>query len=111
MQKLTAIVLAVALSALAVFGDWLLKLASLKTGFSGWKLLVIGAVVYGVGAVGWFFIFRAIKLSTVGVVYGVSVLLLLVALSVFVFKEGLNVYEGIGVVMAIGSIVLMSRFA
>jgi drug/metabolite transporter (DMT)-like permease len=103
--------LAVFLSLVVVFGDYLIKIASLQSGFSGWYLLAIGAIVYALTAVGWFFVMRHAKLSTLGVIYGMTCIIALTLLSVFYFKETLNGFEIFGIILALISIVILARFA
>jgi small multidrug resistance pump len=45
------------------------------------------------------------------VVYSVSMVVLLTAIGVVCFREALNAYEIIGLVMAIASLILLVRFA
>lgn len=54
---------------------------------------------------------KYIKLSTLGVFYGISTVLFLTIISVFYFKENLNIYEIIGIVGAIISLILLGKFA
>ena len=54
---------------------------------------------------------RHLKLATIGVVYSVSMILLLTAIGVVLFREPLSGYEVAGLVMAVGSLVLLMRFA
>ena len=54
---------------------------------------------------------RHLKLATVGVVYSISMILLLTAMGVFVFREALSLREGIGLVLAVVSLILLMRFA
>jgi len=110
MDKTTiAIILAIFLGLVGVAGDFFIKLAS-----SGTKppvrWFVIGALVYAVTAFGWFYVYRHIKLSTSAVFYAISTVLFLTAVSVFYFKEKLNIYEIIGIAMAVISLVLLKRF-
>jgi hypothetical protein len=55
--------------------------------------LAIGTSIYLGTIVAWFFIFRHVKLSTVGVYYSIATVLFLTFLGVFSFKETLNVFE------------------
>jgi drug/metabolite transporter (DMT)-like permease len=48
--------------------------------------------------------------SIVGVVYSISMVLLLTAIGVFRFKESLNLLEIAGLAMAVGSLLLLTRF-
>jgi small multidrug resistance pump len=98
------------LSIITVLADSFIKNASLQNGFSGWKMLVFGACIYGFTGFGWFFVMRKMKLSTLGVLYGVSCVLLLTLVSVFYYKEKINLLEIVGIGMAVGSLILLSRF-
>ncbi len=99
------------LSVITVVGDLFIKEASLHNGFSGWRWLILGAVIYGLTAFGWFFVIRHINLSLAGVVYSITCVVLLFALGVVVFKEGVNTIEIVGLVMALTSLVMLLRFA
>jgi small multidrug resistance pump len=106
-----ALAVTVAFSIVGVLGDYLLKLASdreqpLK---SGW--FYVGFAVYASTAFGWVFVMRHLKLATIGVVYSVSMILLLTVIGTAVFRESLNAYEVAGLAMAVGSLVLLSRFS
>lgn len=105
-----AIALTVGLAILATFGDYLLKLASqaARPFYSGW--FVAGCCIYMLGAFGWIFALRHLKLATIGVVYSLSTVLLLTALGALVFGESLNRYEAAGIGFGVLSIVLLSRF-
>jgi drug/metabolite transporter (DMT)-like permease len=54
---------------------------------------------------------KHLKLATIGVVYSISMILLLTGIGVAAFREPLNAYEIAGPVMAIGSLILLVRFA
>ena len=106
-----AFLIGIGLTAITVVGDALIKQASLQNAYSGWEMLLIGALIYGLTAFGWFFVMRRIKLSTVGVLYGVSCVLLLALVSVFYFKEKINPIEIFGIILAIVSLIILARFA
>jgi len=106
-----AVVVTIAFSLVGVLGDYFLKLASeheysLKTIW-----FYVGFVVYASTAFGWVFVMKHLKLATIGVVYSVSMVLLLTAVGVVFFRESLNYYEIVGLVMAIASLMLLIRFA
>lgn len=67
--------------------------------------------VYASTAFGWVYVMRHLKLATIGAVYSVSMILLLTGVGVAAFRQPLNAYEVAGLVMAIGSLVLLMRFA
>jgi small multidrug resistance pump len=98
-------------SAVGVLGDYLLKLASDQKNplRSGW--FYVGFAVYASTAFGWVYVMRHLKLATIGVVYSVSMILLLTGIGATAFGESLNAYEKIGILMAVISLVLLMRFA
>jgi drug/metabolite transporter (DMT)-like permease len=105
------ILVTIGFSAVGVLGDYLLKLASsqehpLK---SGW--FYAGFAVYASTAFGWVYVMRHLKLATIGVVYSVSMILLLTGVGAVGFREPLNGYEIVGIAMAVGSLLLLMRFA
>ena len=105
-----AVLVTIAFSVLGVVGDYFLKLASAQDQSLKTAEFYIGFVVYASTAFGWVFVMKHLKLATVGVVYCVSMVLLLAAIGVVAFKESLNAYEIAGIAMAIGSLVLLVRF-
>jgi drug/metabolite transporter (DMT)-like permease len=108
---LSAILIGVGLSAVTVFADSLVKEASLQKSFSGWHNLLFGGIIYGLTAIGWFFVMRKMPLPKLVVLYAVSCVVLLTLVSVFFFKEKISPLEIGGVVLAIISLIILFRFA
>jgi drug/metabolite transporter (DMT)-like permease len=54
---------------------------------------------------------RHLKLATIGVVYSISMILLLTGIGVVLFREPLSYYEIAGLAMVIASLLLLMRFA
>jgi multidrug transporter EmrE-like cation transporter len=54
---------------------------------------------------------KYLKLATIGVVYSVSMMLLLTGIGVVFFRESLNSSEIVGLVLAVASLFLLMRFA
>ena len=106
-----AVVVTVAFSVVGVVGDYFLKLASGAESPMKSRWFYIGFAVYASTAFGWVFVMRHLKLATIGVVYSVSMILLLTATGVVLFRESLNAYEAVGLVLAVASLVLLVRFA
>ncbi len=105
------VVVTMIFSVVGVIGDYFLKLASnydnpMK---SGW--FYIGFALYASTAFGWVFVMRYLKLATIGVLYSVTIILLLSVVGFVFFKEALSPYEIVGIVLAIASMVLLARFA
>ena len=111
MKNSLPLVVTVAFSVVGVVGDYLLKLASEQRSplRSGWFSL--GFAVYASTAFGWVYVLRHLKLATIGAVDSVSMILLLTGVGVAAFGQTLNAYEVAGLAMAIGSLVLLMRFA
>ncbi len=106
-----ALLVTVGFSIVGVVGDYFLKLASGKEQPLRSPAFFIGFLVYSSTAFGWVYVMRHLKLATVGVVYSISMILLLTAMGVFLFREALSLREGIGLVLAVVSLILLMRFA
>lgn len=110
MSKIIILISGILISAITVYGDFFVKNASLSN--SVWnKWLLIGGLIYGLTAIGWVYALKFVKLSTFGVIYCVSSVILVVALSVFVFHEKLSTPEIIGIMLGIISLILLYRFS
>src|SRR3954447_13511060 len=105
-----AVIITIAFSVIGVVGDYFLKLASAKDESLKSPTFYIGFLIYASTAFGWVFVMKHLKLATVGVVYSVSMVLLLTAVGVLAFKESLNNYEIAGLFMAVASLLLLTRF-
>ena len=105
-----AVLVTVAFSVVGVVGDYFLKLASAKDESLKTPAFYIGFLIYASTAFGWVFVMKHLKLATVGVVYCVSMVLLLTAVGVVAFQEKLNAYEIAGIAMAVASLLLLTRF-
>ena len=106
-----AVLVTIAFSVIGVLGDYFLKLASAREQplRTGW--FYIGFALYASTAFGWVFVMKHLKLATISVLYSVSLVLLLTAIGVVLFRESLNYFEVIGIVFAVVSLVLLMRFA
>jgi multidrug transporter EmrE-like cation transporter len=101
----------IAFSVIGVLGDYFLKLASAREQSLRTIWFYIGFALYASTAFGWVFVMKHLKLATISVLYSVSLLLLLTAIGVVLFRESLNYFEVIGIVLAVISLVLLMRFA
>jgi multidrug transporter EmrE-like cation transporter len=111
MKSSVAILVTIAFSVVGVVGDYFLKLASESESALETKWFYLGFALYASTAFGWVFVMKHLKLATIGVVYSVSMMLLLTAIGVVFFRESLNYYEITGLVLAITSLFLLMRFA
>jgi drug/metabolite transporter (DMT)-like permease len=111
LKNALSILVTIGFSAVGVLGDYLLKLASTQKSplRSGW--FYVGFAVYASTAFGWVYVMRHLKLATIGVVYSISMILLLTSVGAIAFREPLNAFEIAGIVMAVAALVLLMRFA
>ena len=109
--KTIAVLVTIAFSVIGVMGDYFLKLASARDQSlrTGW--FYVGFALYASTAFGWVFVMKHLKLATISVLYSVSLVLLLTAIGMVLFRESLNCFEVIGIVLAVASLVLLMRFA
>jgi small multidrug resistance pump len=71
-------------------------------------LAVLVTVAFSaIGVLGDYFL----KLATISALYSVSMVLLLTAIGVGIFREPIGGWEALGILMAIASLVLLARFA
>lgn len=94
---------------LSVAGDYLIKKSSLLGGVFGWKHLAAGCMVYGISAVGWFWVYRYAKIFTVGAFYSLGVIAVSIILSLVVFKEKINSWEIFGLVLGTVACVILLK--
>ena len=97
-----------AIVASTLFGDYLIKQASSEDGGLASLRFVFGMVLYGLPAIGWFFLMRSHSLAAIGVLYSVTTLLLLAVLGTIVFKEAFGIREVLGLSLAVAAVVLMA---
>lgn len=96
--------------ALAIAGDYFIKLAA-DSGRQLFSLnFTIGAMFYLGSAAMWFGSLRQISLAQAGVAYAMLTLLAVCALGIFVFEERLHAKEVVAIGCAMLSMFLMVRF-
>ena len=96
---------------LGVTADYYLKIAGSGESFVNYKPFVIGFLIHASTAIGWFLVLKYMTLTQLGVIYSISIVLLLTAVGVIYFGEVLRAREVFGIVLAIASLLLMARFA
>lgn len=105
-----AVLVTLGFSVVGVIGDYFLKLASGQERPLTSKWFYVGFLVYASTAFGWVFVMQHLKLATIGVVYSVSMVLLLTAVGTMFFHESLTYAEAAGIVLAIAALILLGRF-
>lgn len=111
MSQRLPILVTVGFSIVGVLGDALLKRASDQPSPLRSAWFYAGFAVYASTAFGWVYAMRSLKLATIGVVYSVSMILLLTAVGVAGFREPLSAPEVAGIALAVAALVLLMRFA
>src|SRR5262245_52507774 len=109
--KPQAVIVTIAFSLLGVLGDYFLKVASGDEHWLRSPSFYVGFVVYASTAFGWLFVMKHLKLGTIGVLYSMTMIVLLTAVGVVVFGERLTFPEVVGLMLALASLVLLIRFA
>jgi drug/metabolite transporter (DMT)-like permease len=110
-SKTVAVLVTIAFSGVGVLGDYFLKRASEEEESLRTPWFYVGFALYAATAFGWVFVMKRLKLATISVLYSVSMVVLLTAVGVVFFREGLNYSEIAGLVMAVAALVLLVRFA
>jgi small multidrug resistance pump len=109
--KTQAILVTVGFSLVGVIGDYFLKVASTHEHSLRSPAFYVGFLVYASTAFGWLFVMKHLKLGTIGVVYSVTMIVLLTTVGVVGFGERLSGPEIAGVLLAFASLFLLMRFA
>lgn len=108
---MSPILIVIFLSLVGVVGDFFIKLSGNGPKFIDTKWFILGFLTYSSTVFGWFYVMKHIKLSSLGVIYSIATVLPIVVIGVFYFHERLNIYEIAGIITAIASIILLSKFA
>jgi small multidrug resistance pump len=109
--KTLAVLVTIGFSLVGVLGDYFLKLASEEEHSLRSPAFYVGFAVYASTAFGWLFVMKHLKLGTIGVVYSVTMILLLTTVGVVAFGERPSGPEIVGMLLAVASLVLLMRFA
>lgn len=105
-----ALMAAVAMSAIGIAGDFFLKRASGRAEPLLSADFLVGLALYASTAFAWVFLMRHLELATIGVVYSVCMILMLVSMGVAFFGEVPSTRELLGIGLAIASLFLLARF-
>lgn len=93
---------------MTLLGDYCIKLATHNDLGLYSSLFLVGAVLYGLPAVGWFFLMKSHSLAMVGVMYSAATLIMLTLMGYLLFKESLGWREVCGLSLAISAVIVMS---
>jgi small multidrug resistance pump len=110
-QTTLALLVTVGFSIVGAVGDYFLKQASEQASSLKSPAFYIGFALYASTAFGWVFVMKHLKLAQISVVYSISMVLLLTGIGLVFYRETLKPAEIAGLVMAVGSLILLVRFA
>ena len=88
-------------------GDYFVKIASTGAGGLFTVTFMIGMLLYGATAIGWYFLMKIHSLAEIGVIYSASTLILLAVLGHIAFNEAIGLRQLLGLSLALVSIVIM----
>jgi len=94
-----------------VLADFFIKIAGRGPRYIDWRWFIPGFLIYMTTAVLWFFAIKYEKFFVASVGFILFSVLFSVALSIFYFKEHINAYEIIGIILAIISLILLGEYA
>jgi|GEM_PF-1219811 len=97
------------LTLLTALGDGLINAAG-EQKKTDYRQLIGGLFIYVCTGLVWFVIYKHVKFSVSGAIYGAMTALVFTLIGIFYFHETIRFPEVIGIVMAISSIFLLSRF-
>jgi small multidrug resistance pump len=104
-----AVLLAVVMSGVGIAGDYFLKRASERDSPLATASFAFGLALYASTAFAWVFVMRHLKLATIGVIYSISMVLLLASMGILFFGESLSRSEAVGIALAIASLIFLAR--
>jgi small multidrug resistance pump len=110
MSRSAAFLVALVLTVTGVVADAFLKMASQQQRPFQTRWFAIGLVCFVAAAFGWVAVMKELKLSTIAGVYSVGTILCLTLVGIIVFRESLNRFEIIGLLLAVVSLILLGRF-
>jgi drug/metabolite transporter (DMT)-like permease len=93
-----------------IIGDYYVKKASMEKIFAGWQQLLLGGLLYGVSAIGWFYVYRHTKVFTVGAIHSFGIIIFTILLSVIIFKEKINSWEIFGIILGFVSLTVLIKY-
>jgi drug/metabolite transporter (DMT)-like permease len=109
MSSVSALLVLLPITLATIAGDYCVKMASGSQSQNSYFVLLAGACLYGISAIGWFVLMRTHSLATIGVLYSATTIIMLAALGHFVFKEPTSSTQLLGLLLAVLSVIIMSH--
>jgi multidrug transporter EmrE-like cation transporter len=99
----------VAVAAATLIGDYFIKTAALSQAGIHNPRLAIGAVIYGLTAIGWFFLMRSHSLAMVAIIFTAMTTVVLAGMGYYLFDEGFRARDGIGLALSVLALTVMYK--
>lgn len=99
----------VVMAGVGVLGDYFIKISGSTDEYISIRYFLVGMAIYTLTAVGWFFVMKYIKISSLGIIYSVSTAILLALVGFIFFKEDMKIANIIAIVLGIISIVILAK--
>lgn len=109
-MQVPSFVLILLMVVMALVADYFLKIAGQKPEMLN-RFFLAGMAIYATTAFIWYVVLKNIKFASANLFYSLFTVLLSVVMGVILFKETLFPVEIVGIVLAISSILILSRFA
>ena len=97
------------ITAATLFGDFHIKKSAMSLNGLSSPHLLSGALLYGVTALGWFYLMKSQSLAMIAVLFTASTIIALSVLGYFVFGEQFGKREALGVTFALLAVATMYR--
>lgn len=105
----TSFVLLALVTVMTVGGDYFIKTATGHAAGMHSALFVVGAALYGLSAIGWFYLMRTHTLTWLAVSYSAATLVFVALLGVVAFGETLRSRDVLAMAMALGALFLINQ--
>lgn len=110
MSNLIPIITVIFLASVGVLGDYFIKLSGSGPKYIIYSKFFLGMFIYSLTAAGWFYVMKHMKLGVLGIFYSLTTVILLAVVGTVIFKEHLNNYELVGIILGVISIIILARF-
>ena len=92
-----------------LLGDYLIKRATMSPAGLFSANFISGALLYGLTAIGWFYLIKSQSLAMIAVAFTASTIIALSTMGYFIFGEQFGKREALGVTFAILAVAVMYK--
>lgn len=110
MSKILTSILILGITIFTSIGDSFLKKSSNLPDTFHSKYLWIGTIIYALTSLMWVYVYRNMKFATSVTIYSIFSIIIFTFIGIFVFKESISIIEIIGILFAVISLIILTRF-